>query len=814
MRHVVRILMGVMVSVALTATVARAQALVANAGPDQSGTSVGATVNLNGSASVGATSFAWSFSKRPSGSAAVLVNPTSPAPSFVPDRGGSYTIKLTVSNGVSNVLDTVVVTTANRPPVANAGSDMTGQVGKSVTIDGTLDASGPEQTDLQVDAREQPARQRGAAEQHHQEQGQPPARSTGQYVVQLVVKDGAVFSAPDQAIITTINTAPLANAGPDRQVAVGGVVQLNGTRSSDVDGNRLTYHWTLKRPSGSTAVLDDPSSPMPSFVPNLSGSYTATLTVNDGTATAKDTVIVTTMANRNPVARTKVDDRALQAGQLIQLDASDSTDTNGGLLTYAWTITRKPSGSTALLIGPSTPRPTFTADRAGSYTFTLLTTDSGALTATDTQVFGPPLPQANAGPDAFVPLGSEVTLDGSGSLHLGGALAYNWALISMPAGSMAELDDPSDPQPRFTTDLAGTYIAQLVLFDGARLSAADTVIVTTNGNLPPHVDLGPDRRVTVGGLVTIDALATDPDLDPLSFSWARSEPAGGQRRLAPGRNRNARASDARRGRRLHRAADGNGRYGLAGVDTLVITTGNTTPMATGMPDAGVPAHVAVPLSVAASDPDGGPITYAWSFLTMPAGSAATINRRQPRPRSRRTSTASTSCRSSCATAPDYSRRRTRSYSAPVPAAIYPRRTLAIRRPSRRERSCTSMAPGSSDPENQPLTYAWQIISKPAGSRREPEQSGVSQPTFTADLSGQYVVRLIVNDGTQDSAPSQVTITANGPPIANAGPDQNGVDLLVAVQLTGAASTDPESHALTYAWSFVSKPRAARPLYRR
>ena len=51
----------------------------------------------------------------------------------------------------------------------------------------------------------------------------------GTYVVQLVVKDGALFSAPDQVTISTANTAPVADAGPDRQVALGALVQLNGT---------------------------------------------------------------------------------------------------------------------------------------------------------------------------------------------------------------------------------------------------------------------------------------------------------------------------------------------------------------------------------------------------------------------------------------------------------------------------------------------------------------------------------------------------------------------------------------------------------
>jgi len=80
-----------------------------------------------------------------------------------------------------------------------------------------------------------------------------------------------------------------------------------------------------------------------------------------------------------------------------------------------------------------------------------------------------------------------------------------------------------------------------------------------------------------------------------------------------------------------------------------------------------------------------------------------------------------------------------------------------------------------------------------------------KPTFGVDVPGTYVAQLIVNDGHVDSAPATVTIvTANSPPVANAGLDQ-AVSVGQLVQLDGSQSSDVDRDVLAYRWSFMSRP---------
>lgn len=89
-----------------------------------------------------------------------------------------------------------------------------------------------------------------------------------------------------------INTAPTADASLDQNVSQWATVELDGSASSDKEGDPLSYYWTFV--SGPTYLsLTNANTATPSFTANITGTYVYSLTVYDGKSTSQpDTVTV------------------------------------------------------------------------------------------------------------------------------------------------------------------------------------------------------------------------------------------------------------------------------------------------------------------------------------------------------------------------------------------------------------------------------------------------------------------------------------------------------------------------------------------
>jgi len=189
------------------------------------------------------------------------------------------------------------------------------------------------------------------------------------------------------------NSMPSANAGVAQSVNELAGVNLDGTGSSDPDGDTITYAWT--QTAGTSVTMTGADTPTPNFTaPDVLAStasevLTFQLTVNDGTLSNSATVDITVNdigigANSPPLANAGPDHVAEVS--LIVLDGTASSDADpADTLTYSW---QQIAGATVTLDDSAAGQPEFTSpDVATGVTETLtfeLTVTDGTDTATDT----------------------------------------------------------------------------------------------------------------------------------------------------------------------------------------------------------------------------------------------------------------------------------------------------------------------------------------------------------------------------------------------------------------------------------------------
>jgi PKD repeat protein len=270
-------------------------------------------------------------------------------------------------------------------------------------------------------------------------------------------------------------TNPLiANAGPTANTYTNVPVQLNGT-AIDPNGNPIT-EWTWAVESGPTTSssayqLSSGNTPTPSFVASVPGDYILSLRVADAYQQSEPSFVTVHVVDNLPPAAVITSDKTSGLVPLtVCFDGSQSTDPEGGPLTYAWVL-----GDAGAMASIATICHTYQSP--GTYTVTLTVTDmlgaadSEVLTITATEPANQP---PTASPTATPNMGAaplKVQFKANAADPDGDLLTYAW--------TFGDGGTSTEPDPAHTYATAGTFPVVLTVSDGKSSTTAQILVTVS-----------------------------------------------------------------------------------------------------------------------------------------------------------------------------------------------------------------------------------------------------------------------------------------------------------------------------------------------
>jgi len=205
---------------------------------------------------------------------------------------------------------------------------------------------------------------------------------------QLTITNSEGVKSEDSCIINVSDTQtpPVAEAGPNREVSVAQIVELDGSKSTASASNPIaSYSW--KRLSGTSVVLSDPSAVQTTFIaPGVSAtgqSLVFELTVTDQAGLrARDTCVVSIISQNRPPIADAGPSQTILPGARVVLNGTRSYDEDGAIMFYRW---KQLSGKPVTLSDPTAATPSFKAPLSetgceeNTLVFQLIVTDSMGL---------------------------------------------------------------------------------------------------------------------------------------------------------------------------------------------------------------------------------------------------------------------------------------------------------------------------------------------------------------------------------------------------------------------------------------------------
>ncbi|MFB6375383.1 MAG: Ig-like domain-containing protein, partial [Bradymonadaceae bacterium] len=438
------------------------------------------------------------------------------------DQGGSLAdVSVTVSDGygMSAQADTRVQLKKNVPPNISSVTATPPQVAPGKTLTLAVDAGDPEDGGLTYDWQ-LPGEWSASGTDKATVEVKAPDTYGAVGEARITVTDSEGATATGKVIVSTLeNDGPTISSltADPSSVAKGGTIALS-VQASDPNGDSLQYSWSVADPQawtltgkGTEASLESPEQP--------GESVKVEVVVTDAEQKeARASVVVSTRSNRAPsVATVTAKPRTVSPNATVTLKA-EASDPEGDQLSYEWSApngwSKSGSGAEIELTAPNAYGESGVARVTVSDGFG--GTARGSVLVRTEQNQSPVLSALTANPQSVAP-GGKVTVRATANDPNGDNLSYNW---TPPSGW-----SKSGSGKKITLTAPGSYgksgLVDVTIEDGHGQSASGSVLVETARNQSPVISNVSGQPVIVepGKTTTVSAQASDPNGDPLNYSW-------------------------------------------------------------------------------------------------------------------------------------------------------------------------------------------------------------------------------------------------------------------------------------------------------
>ncbi|CAM3446471.1 PKD domain-containing protein [Flavobacterium chungbukense] len=454
-----------------------------------------------------------------------IVNPADPNTAVTVSSNGTYTFTWSIENRLRLCLpnqSSVTVTIADTPPLANAGPDQE-ICGSTVTM---AAASSPGSVGTWT-------RISGLGNYTISNINDPNAvftfNTSGYYIFRWTVNAEVCGEAFDDINLTIGIPPDPAAAGPDQNVCNSTSVTMSG---SAYDSFFESGQWSVLTGAPNQPNIVNPSDPNTVVNGLVTGTYTFRWTT-----TAKNIVICPSTFDDMIVVVTPGADAGSDQNYC---DVTSVQLTGNANSTGTWTLTSTTGSPAAVTITQSPPNSYLanaTVVPGNSYVFTYTTTSAvfpdgstcaGSSDSVSIEIFN----GASAAPDA----GSDQNLcidDVGGIITLQGNTApadvssAEWRFVLQPTGSVAVIDDPSDPLTTVSNlTVPGLYILEWVFQSPSCRTLSDIVRIEMNAP-PSTADAGPDDTAACQTSYQTAAVPPASGIGTWSFASPSDDPSNG-----------------------------------------------------------------------------------------------------------------------------------------------------------------------------------------------------------------------------------------------------------------------------------------------